>query len=219
MDKQKPLLLDIEIPGVKPADQRRSRLLQQRFVVAGRSVLRHTRLIDLPIPALAKEAGSSVGGFYSRFESKDTFFEFMRMQMLQEHIEMFQEYLDASKFDGSSRLDISTAFIDFMITVFSGPWRGVLREAYSQIGDRPEAWEPMKQRGQFWRKRITEMNRPLVKDQEGLEERVSVAVQLLFSALNNELMNPNLVFRINDPKFRFYLISSFDSLIAGDNRP
>lgn len=217
MNKQKPLLVDIEIPGVKPADQERSRLLQQRFVVAGRSVLQHIRLIDLSIPALAKEAGSSVGGFYSRFESKDAFFEFMRMQMLQEHIEMFQEYLDASKFNGTSHLDISTAFIDFMITVFSGPWRGVLREAYSQIRDRPEAWEPMKQRGQFWRERITEMNRPLVDNQEGLEERVSVAVQLLFSALNNEMMNPNLVFRINDPKFRFYLISSFDSLIAGDN--
>ncbi len=219
MNDQKPLVLDMDIPGVKPADQQRSKLLQRKFVVAGRSVLRHTRLIDLPIPALAKEAGSSVGGFYSRFESKEAFFEFMRMQMLQEHLEMFQDHLNASKFDGKSHLDISTAFVDFMITVFSGPWRGVLREAYSQIGDRPDAWEPMKKRGQFWRAQITEMTLPLVKNTEGLEERVSVAVQLLFSALNNEMMNPNLVFRIDDPKFRFYLISTFDSLIAGENRP
>lgn len=56
-------LLEQEIPGVKRAGQKRSKLLQDKFVRAGRKVLLKTRLDDLSIPALAEAAGSSVGGF------------------------------------------------------------------------------------------------------------------------------------------------------------
>ena len=69
---------DEHVPGVRPAGQERSRALQDKFVVAARKMLLKTKMKDLPIPVLAKAAGSSVGGFYSRFESKDALFEFMR---------------------------------------------------------------------------------------------------------------------------------------------
>ncbi|MEO1711455.1 MAG: TetR family transcriptional regulator, partial [Pseudomonadota bacterium] len=84
MDDLSERLLDRKVPGVRPADQRRSRVLLEKFTVAGREVLLDTRLDDISIPALAKAANSSVGGFYSRFESKQAFFEFLRMQMLAE---------------------------------------------------------------------------------------------------------------------------------------
>lgn len=208
-------MFDQEIPGVRPADQKRSRILQDKFATAGRKMLLKTRLDDLSIPALAKAAGSSVGGFYSRFESKDAFFEFLRMQMLAEHMKLYDDTLSADRFEGKTHRDVTEAFIDVMLTVFSGPWRGVLREAYSVIPDRPESWAPMKARGQYVRALITELYRPLVGGTDGLEERVSIAIQLLFSALNNEMMNPNLAFSIEDPKFRLYLIAAFDALVSG----
>jgi AcrR family transcriptional regulator len=207
-------ILDQEIPGVRPADQKRSRILQDKFVSAGRKVLLKTRLDDLSIPVLAKAAGSSVGGFYSRFESKEAFFEFLRKQMLLEHLKLYDARLARQLFEGKTHHDVTESFVDVMLTVFSGPWRGVLREAYSVIPERPESWAPMKARGQYVRALITELYRPLVKDADGLEERVSIAVQLLFSALNNEMMNPNLAFSIEDPKFRFYLIAAFDALVS-----
>ena len=205
-----------EIPGVRPAEQKRSRLLQDKFVSAGRKMLLNTRLDDLSIPALAGAAKSSVGGFYSRFESKEAFFGFLRMQMLADHMKLYDERLAPALFAGKGHRDVTEAFVDAMLAVFSGPWRGVLREAYSAIPERPESWAPMKARGQHLRGLITELYRPLVKLPEGLEERVSIAVQLLFSALNNEMMNPNLAFGIEDPKFRLYLVAAFDTLVSGE---
>ncbi len=209
-------IFERDIPGVRPADQKRSRVLQDKFAAAGREVLLHMRLDDLSIPVLAKSAGSSVGGFYSRFESKEAFFEFLRFQMLKEHMTLYDEHLDPERFIGKTRGDVSSAFVDVMLIVFTGPCRGILREAYSAIPDRPENWEPMKERGRLLRQMILALFAPLVDRREGLEERVSIAVQFLFSALNNEMMNPNLAFGVEDPKFRFYLISAFDAVVAGE---
>jgi len=209
-------LFEREIPGVRPADQKRSRLLQDKFAAAGRRVLLHTRLHEISIPALAKAAKSSVGGFYSRFETKEAFFEFLRMQMLAEHMKLYEEHLDPARFRGAHHRDVSEALVDVMLLVFSGPWRGVLREAYSVIPERPESWAPMKERGQLVRGWVQGLYSPCIERTEGLEERVSMAVQLLFSALNNEMMNPNLAFGIDDPRFRSYLIVAVDTLVAGD---
>lgn len=184
-------------------------------MAAGRKVLLDTRLSDLSIPELAKAAKSSVGGFYSRFEGKEAFFEFLRMQMLAEHLQLYKEHLDPERFVGRTRRDVTEGFIHVMLTVFSGPWRGVLREAYSGNPSHPQSWLPMKERGRIVREKIILLYRPRVDKEEGLEERVSFAVQLLFSALNNELMNPNLVFGIEDPRFRAYLVTSFDHLVEG----
>lgn len=205
----------IDVPGVRPAEQKRSRILQDRFVTAGCHSLRETRLNDTSIPGLAKAAGSSVGGFYSRFESKEVFFEFMRMQMLDEHMIRYKEELEPSEFEGRDRRYVSEKLVDVMLSIFSGPWRGVLREAYARIPERPDSWEPMKIRGQFVRERALGLYATRVDIKNGLDERVSMAVQLLFSALNNEMMNPNLAFSLTDPQFRFYLISSLDSIVAG----
>ena len=210
------LELDDPIPGVRPAEQSRSRALQDKFVTAGRKVLLTTRLDDLAIPVLAKAANSSVGGFYSRFETKGAFFEFLRRRMLIEHLVLYEGHLSPSRFEGKARQDVSEAFVDVMLIVFSGPWRGVLREAYALLTLRPESWAPMKARGQYLRQRVTELYRPVVGNHDGLEERMSFALQLVFSALNNELMNPNLSFSIKDAAFRRHLIVTLDTLVAGD---
>lgn len=209
-------IFERNIPGVRPADQKRSRVLQDKFLIAGRQVLLDTRLVDISIPSLAASANSSVGGFYSRFESKEAFFEFLLVKMLSEHLRLFDMHLAPARFVDGSRRGVSEAFVDVMLIVFSGPWRGVLREAYSQIPARPESWEPMKQRGRLLRERITELYTPLVANRKGLEERVSFGVQQLFSALNNEMMNPHLAFSIDDHRFRDYLILTLDTLAAGD---
>lgn len=203
------------IRGVRPADQKRSRVLQDKFVSAGRDVLQHTRLNDISVPDLARAASSSVGGFYSRFETKSAFFDFLRMRMLQEHMAIYDRDLSPESLRNTGRFAISEATVDVMLSIFSGPWRGVLREAYATISERPDTWEPMNKRGQFVRARITELYKPHFAEDPGLEQRISIAVQLLFSALNNEMMNPHLAFRIDHPAFRGTLIHSFDTTIAG----
>ncbi|MBX2836542.1 MAG: TetR/AcrR family transcriptional regulator [Gammaproteobacteria bacterium] len=207
-----------EIPGVRTARQHRSRKLQDRFVLAGRTALQHRRLDDLPIPVLAEAAGSSVGGFYSRFSDKDTFFAFQVARMMDEHMQLFEEHLEPQRFVGKAHHDISTAFVDVMLLVYSGPWRGVLREAYAFISEKPAWWGPMLERGRLLRSRVTQLYIPVVQNPDGLDERVSVAVQLLFSALNNEMMNRKLAFGIDDEPFRHYLILMLDSIVTAEAR-
>jgi len=204
-----------DVPGVRPAGQKRSQVLLDKFTMAGREVLRHTRLDDMAIPDLARAAQSSVGGFYSRFENKDAFFDYLRLRMLRDHMALFAEDLDPERLAEADPLTISEATIDAMLKVFSGPWRGVLREAYAGITDRPESWAPMNRRGQYVRARITQLYAPHFPGDRALEQRISLAVQLLFSALNNEMMNPHLAFRIENPVFRDILIKTFDGTVAG----
>lgn len=203
-------------PGVRSATQNRSRILQDKFVNAGRSALIKTPLSHLSVPALAKAANSSVGGFYSRFSDKDAFFEFLSVRMLVEHKKLYDEHLAPDLFTGKTHHDVSTAFVDVMLLVYTGPWRGVLREAYSFISEKPESWGPMLERGNWLRLHIAELYQPMVTDQTDLDERVSAAVQLLFSALNNAMMNCALPFGIEDKAFRHYLILMLDSLITAE---
>ncbi|WP_238364809.1 TetR/AcrR family transcriptional regulator [Mesobacterium pallidum] len=207
---------DPEVPGVHPAGQARSRLLQDRFVKAGRMALRTTRLDDLSIPVLAEAAASSVGGFYSRFETKEAFFEFLRAKMLEAHKRLFDDRLADDRLTNRGRGDVSEELVDAMLAIFSGPWRGVLREAYACMTDSPAAWAPMRARGQMVRDRVLALYRTHMPGDDKLEERVSMAVQLLYSALNNEMMNPNLTFKIEDPKFRTYLVAMVDAIVSGE---
>jgi AcrR family transcriptional regulator len=211
-------LLNLEIPGVHSADQARSRVLQGKFAVAGQKMLLKSRLNDVSIPDISRKANSSVGGFYSRFESKEAFFEFLQMRMLKDHLGFIEQNLDLRLFATATRQMISAAFVDVMIHNFSGPWRGVLREAYASIPEAQKSWEPMFRRGQLVRGIMNALLAPHMADVTDAEDRISFAVQLVFSALNNELMNPNLKFTITNPEFRAYLIEAFDQMISGPGR-
>ena len=136
--------------------------------------------------------------------------------MFSEHLKIHDEYLDPDTFEGESHLVVSAAFVDLMLRIFSGPWRGVLRETFTRVLDHPDTWAPMQKRFEYLRDRIIPLYKNRVENRDGLEERVAIALQFLLSVFDNEMMNPNLDFRIGDPQFRFYLIQSFDNLIVGD---
>lgn len=215
------IAVETEIPGVKPAEQARSRRLQEQFVTSGQRLLREMRLSDFSIPDLAKEAGSSVGGFYSRFENKEVFFEFLRARMLSENSNAFARALDAEALEAADVAEISGAFVNVMIEVFSGSWRGVLREAYARIPEKQGAWAPMRSRGVQLAQVMTSILLPKLPKGPEAEERIRFAIQMVFSVLNNELMNPHLKFSIKDEAFRRHLIGMFAEFLAspGSARP
>lgn len=208
------IAVETNIPGVKPAEQARSRKLQMQFVEAGQRLLRSQRLDDFAIPDLAKEAGSSVGGFYSRFENKEVFFEFLRARMLAENTDAFTRNLDPDTLADADINDTARIFVDVMIEVFSGPWRGVLREAYARIPEKRGAWAPMRSRGGQLTLAMTDILKPKLGDAPDAAERIGFAIQMVFSVLNNELMNPNLQFSIGDDAFRKHLAAMFGGYLT-----
>ena len=75
--------------GVRAAKQSRSLLKHQALLEAGRRLLDAQDLGALSVAQLTRDAGMSVGSFYSRFEDKDAWFaELLRVtgeQALQGH--------------------------------------------------------------------------------------------------------------------------------------
>lgn len=65
---------DLNFPGVMPSRQKRSRETTAALLRTGAEMLRTHRLEELSIEALCAEINVTVGAFYSRFESKDAYF-------------------------------------------------------------------------------------------------------------------------------------------------
>ena len=195
------------LKGVKPAKQVRSIALQDKFSQAGREMLKNTRLADIRIPDLAKKAGSSIGGFYSRFEDKDVFFKFMQAYMLEDHSKIVDQALAPEHLKAMSDVEVIENFVTTMIKIFTSPWRGVLRESYSRISEGRGIWAPMRNRGRKNTDIIVEKFAEQYSGQSNGtdEESIRFAIQILYSALNNDLMNPKLKFSIGDKEFEHYL--------------
>src|SRR3954464_4619960 len=64
----------LDLPGVAPSRQKRSRETTLALLTAGAEMLRKRSLAELSIEALCRQVGATVGAFYSRFESKDAYF-------------------------------------------------------------------------------------------------------------------------------------------------
>src|ERR1700738_2408508 len=65
---------DFDFPGVTPSRQQRSREMTAALLQAGADMLRTRSLAELSIEALCTKVGATVGPFYSRFESKEAYF-------------------------------------------------------------------------------------------------------------------------------------------------
>ncbi|MGJ5043754.1 MULTISPECIES: TetR/AcrR family transcriptional regulator [unclassified Bradyrhizobium] len=62
------------LPGVTPSRQQRSRETTLALLTAGAELLRTRSLAELSISDLCAHIGATVGAFYSRFDSKEAFF-------------------------------------------------------------------------------------------------------------------------------------------------
>src|SRR6478736_876964 len=65
---------DFDLPGVTPSRQKRSRETTLALLQAGAELLRTRSLAELSIETLCAKVGATVGAFYSRFESKEAYF-------------------------------------------------------------------------------------------------------------------------------------------------
>src|SRR6202171_2616265 len=72
--RMRPQSEDFDFPGVTPSRQKRSRETTAALLRAGADMLRTRSLAELSIEALCTKVGATVGAFYSRFESKEAYF-------------------------------------------------------------------------------------------------------------------------------------------------
>ena len=128
-----------EFPGVTPSRQKRSREMTAALLQAGADMLRTRSLAELSIEALCTNVGATVGAFYSRFESKEAYFNAL---------------IELAARDGERRLSGMTGSAQLKDTGLAERCRllvhgiigwirnheGVLRAALQHDDTRPDRW-------------------------------------------------------------------------------
>ena len=132
-----------EFPGVTPSRQKRSREMTAALLQAGADMLRTRSLAELSIEALCTNVGATVGAFYSRFESKEAYFNAL---------------IELAARDGERRLSGMTGSAQLRDTGLAELCRllvhgiigwirnheGVLRAALQHDDTRPDKWNTFK---------------------------------------------------------------------------
>lgn len=183
-----PELRDFDLPGVAPSRQKRSRETTLALLRAGATMLGTRSLAELSIEALCTEVGATVGAFYSRFESKESYFNAL---------------MALATRDGEQRLDgirrpSPDASLDQLCPIIVGgiiAWmrghEGVLRAALQHDDTRPDKWTPFKALAQATTARATPLLLPAMgRDRKAAKTRtIAFGFQIVLGTLVNAILN------------------------------
>ncbi len=132
---------DFGLPGVTPSRQKRSRETTLALLQAGAELLRRRSLAELSIEALCDKVGVTVGAFYSRFESKEAYFNAL-MALAARDGE--QRLAQIGRPSGDVGLDRLCHVVVAGVVSWIRNHEGVLRAALQHDDTRPDKWSAFK---------------------------------------------------------------------------
>ena len=181
---------EFDLPGVTPSRQKRSRETTLALLQAGAELLRTRSLAELSIEALCAKVGATVGAFYSRFDSKEAYFNAL---------------IELASRDGARRLselpgDASLKNADltkrcrFLVGGIIGWIRaheGVLRAALRHDDTRPDKWNTFKGLARATTARATPLLLPAMgKGRKAAKTRgIAFGFQVMLGTLVNAILN------------------------------
>jgi AcrR family transcriptional regulator len=124
---------------ITPAQQRRSRDTHDAIVDAFRELLAAKGFAEISVAQIAKRAGSSVGGVYARFASKDALLIPVLDDILGEGAAALDEALDATAAPGHTLADVVDAYVGTMVTMFRRHRVGMLHVVRAAKGETARA--------------------------------------------------------------------------------
>lgn len=196
--------------------QKRSKLTYNALITTGFKLLEQRELEAISIAELAKTAGYSVGAFYSRFRSKDEFFE----AMIEHHLKLRSES-QATLYNAVTQENLVPTMVNDVVGYYWSHrrfWRAALVRSMRD----PDFWEPIRQRGRefasvFIDQVVSFTNRPLTELEES---NIYFAFQITFGTVNNTIINrPGPIFMgqtlfVENLTKAFRLVSDYDRLIS-----
>jgi AcrR family transcriptional regulator len=210
------LVADLDIPGMRPARQRRSRELVGELLRAGLELLKDRDFDRLSIADLCAATSITVGSFYARFDGKDSY-----LQALQRAVVAETERAMARDYRAGVAWPRGLAgFIDWVVgtaVTWNRRYEGLIRASLRQAGRNPAAWTPLRELG---RTRVAHalpialslLGRPPTKADE---DAIRFAFQILAGTMNNMvLINPG-PFSIHDEATPRMLSRAMLKLIEG----
>jgi AcrR family transcriptional regulator len=134
---------DLDLPGVIPSRQKRSRETTAALLRAGAELLRSHSLAELSIEALCRQVGATVGAFYSRFESKDAYFNALMELAAQDGENRLARMKADARLADADLAELSQLLVRGTIGWIRNH-EGVLRAALQHDDTRPDRWSTFK---------------------------------------------------------------------------
>jgi AcrR family transcriptional regulator len=192
---------EVDLPGVTPSRQKRSREMTLALLQAGAEMLRTHSLSELSIEALCKKVGATVGAFYSRFESKQAYFNALIELAARDGDRGLSLLAEKELFKGVDLAGLCGILVSG-ITAWIRNHEGVLRATLQHGGARPDRWTPFKHRGRAMTERATSLLLAAMGNGREAAKRRSIAFgfQLVFGTLVNAILNDPGPISLCDPE-------------------
>ena len=133
----------LDFPGVTPSRQKRSREMTAALLKAGADMLRTRSLAELSIEALCGKVGATVGAFYSRFESKEAYFNALIELAARDGERRLSAMTANSALKNASLAELCRLLVGGIIG-WARNHEGVLRAALQHGDTRPDRWNTFK---------------------------------------------------------------------------
>ena len=214
------MLERFEAEGMRPAQQARSRALVIRLFNEGLTLLREVDFDGLSVDALCARADSTIGAFYSRFESKEAF-----INALQRLVVAATRRNVVAGYESQVAPDDSVAHLLGWIVSGAIVWYrrydGLVRASLRRAHSESDAWTPIRELGELQvtyavPRILALLPRP---EDDNAEERIRFAFQMLFGTLNNMVMiNPG-PYSLGDPATARMLAAAMTQFILAGPTP
>jgi AcrR family transcriptional regulator len=181
---------ELDLPGVAPSRQKRSRETTLALLAAGAGMLRKRSLAELSIEALCAEVGATVGAFYSRFESKDAYFNALMALAARDGERRISEMATGTAGRDTELAARCRQLVDGIIA-WMRAHEGVLRAALQHDDNKPDKWTPFKQLARANTERATPLLLPAMgKGRRAAKARtIAFGFQVVLGTLVNAILN------------------------------
>ncbi len=179
---------DFDLPGVTPSRQKRSRETTFALLQAGAELLRGRSLAELSIEALCAKVGVTVGAFYSRFESKEAYFNAL-MALAARDGE--QRLAQMGRPSSEASLDKLCHVIVAGVVTWIRNHEGVMRAALQHDDTRPDKWNTFKSLARATTERATPLLLPAMgKGRTAAKTRaIAFGFQVVLGTVVNAILN------------------------------
>jgi AcrR family transcriptional regulator len=179
---------EFDFPGVTPSRQKRSRETTAALLQAGADMLRTRSLAELSIEALCAKVGATVGAFYSRFESKEAYFNALIALAARDGASRLSRLAQPPADAGLSEL--CRGLVNGIIGWIRNH-EGVLRAALQHDDTRPDKWTTFKGLARASAAHATPpLLRAMGKGREAAKTRsIAFGFQVVLGTLVNAILN------------------------------
>jgi len=213
---------NLDFPGVAPSRQKRSREMTAALLQAGADMLRTRSLAELSIEALCAEVGATVGAFYSRFESKEAYFNALIELAARDGKRGLARMAERERLADTNLAKLGLAELCRRLVSGVIGWarkhEGVLRAALQHGDTRPDRWSTFKS---LARATTAQATPPLLcimgkGRKAGKTRSIAFGYQLVLGTLVNAILNDPGPLSLHDREIEVRLSGCLQLLLEAE---